>query len=184
MSNDDKNRSTARVRNCVPAWSTAVVAVLAVATGCATDPSPTPMEVEEPPAEQQMEETPASTDEESAPAEPPAPAAPDSEADLQPINPEQSSAPPVKEGEIDAFVDTYREVRRVREAYEQRLTRAPNPTEAQAVQEEAFQAIRSTIENGQLEPRRFTEIADLAERDLRLATEIRERIEQADSQGS
>lgn len=161
----------------------ALIAALGMTIGCA---SGSPSSDEDPRQTEGAEPM----DEEPSPTQDPAPNQPATQEDpepregLQPVDPEATSSNSVGDSEIDAFVDTYREVAEVRQAYQERMSQAPTSEDARALQQEAATALQSVIERGELEPERFAEIAKIAETDPNVAQKIRERMANGGSNDS
>ncbi len=137
-----------------------------------------PVEAVEP-ASEDAEDSPSSPEPDalepdSVPAEEPEPydsRAPDDQ-ELLPAESQGAAAEPVDDTEVTAFAETLVEVLQVRRAYETRIRQAGGD-DARRLQMEAVEEVNDVIEAGDLEPERFSQIAELAERD----PELKQRIE-------
>jgi hypothetical protein len=113
-------------------------------------------------------------------AQPEAPNPPEPEHERpQPQMPQQQQADiDVSDKEVQKFADVYNETAEVRQKYTQQLQNAEDQQEAQNIQREANEEIKSVIEESPLTVERYQEIARATAQD----TELRQRILEATNQ--
>lgn len=92
--------------------------------------------------------------------------------EAQPMPQEQQEAPDVSDEQIEQFVDAYINLSDVREDYTTRVQEAEDQEEAQAIQEEANEAMTAAIEDAGLSMEEYQEVAMAINAD----SEIRERV--------
>lgn len=97
----------------------------------------------------------------------------------QPQMPQQQQANiEVSDAEVDKFANVYNQTADVRQEYTQKLQNAEDQQEAQQIQREANEEIKSVIEESPLTVERYQEIARATAQD----TELRQRILEATQQ--
>lgn len=92
--------------------------------------------------------------------------------EAQPMPQQQQEAPDVSDEQIEQFVDAYINLSDVREDYTTRVQEAEDQEEAQAIQEEANEAMTAAIEDAGLSMEEYQEVAMAINAD----SEIRERV--------
>lgn len=113
-------------------------------------------------------------------AQPEAPTPPEPQQERpQPQMPQQQQADvDVSDEEVQKFADVYNKTAEVRQEYTQQLQNAEDQQEAQSIQREANEEIKSVIEESPLTVERYQEIARATAQD----TELRQRILEATEQ--
>lgn len=114
-------------------------------------------------------------------AQPEAPTPPEPKQERpQPQMPQQQQQADidVSDKEVQKFADVYNETAEVRQKYTQQLQNAEDQQEAQNIQREANEEIKSVIEESPLTVDRYQEIARATAQD----TELRQRILEATEQ--
>ncbi|MGM0552616.1 MAG: DUF4168 domain-containing protein [Pseudomonadota bacterium] len=98
-----------------------------------------------------------------------------------------AGAPPMQEApevdlseeEVDTFVDAFVAVQKVREDFAERLQDAEDEGDAQAMQQEAQDAMVSAVEDAGMDVEEYNEVAMALQNDPELMQEVQERAEAA-----